>query len=120
MSAGIIVNPTDRKSPLNTVGIPGTTGNETDVWIQFKGWESSFGTDWQSAMIPGTWFGQSRIVNVASLGPPTGPGVAIWQGVSGTVTTQNLALVITRSPEPSPMTLFGLGVAAVLIFRRRE
>lgn len=119
-SLGVIVNPTDRKSPLNTVGIPGTTPGQADVWIQFKGWESSFGTDWARAETQGAFFGSSKIVNVAALGPATGPGVAIWQGATGTVTTQIQAFSLTSVPEPTTLALAGLGVAAMLIFRRRS
>ena len=115
-SAGVIVNPADRKSPLNTVGIPGTSAGETDVWIQFKGWDASFGTDWQDGM-RGWPSGQSKIVNVAALGPTTGPGVAIWQGANGTVPTQIPAF--TFSPEPSTLALVGLGAVMLMFFHRR-
>ena len=65
---GISANPTDRKTALNTVEIPGATPGETDVWIQVKGWDSSFGTDWVTALQQVTlWVGVSSIRNV---GPP--------------------------------------------------
>ena len=119
-SAGVIVNPADRKSPLNTVGIPGTTPNETDVWIQFKGWDSSFGTDWLAASIEASYlgYGVSQIRNIAALGQPTGPGVQIWQGATGTDPTRIPAFAIV--PEPSTFALVGLGAAALMIVRQRK
>ena len=119
VSAGVIANPADRRSPLNTVGIPGTTPGEADVWIQFKVWDSSFGTDWQAAINQGIFFHETQIVNVVPLGPATGPGVAIWQGATGTVTSQIQGFAMWI-PEPSTFALAGLGAAALMIFRRRQ
>ena len=118
VNAGVIVNPTDHKSAMNTIGIPGTNPGEADVWIQFKVWDSSFGTDWQSARTTGI-FSETKIVNVPPLGPATGPGVAIWQGATGTVASQIQGFAIWI-PEPSTFALAGLGAAALMIARRRK
>ena len=42
---GLIASPADSKSALTTVGIPGTTPFETDVWIQMECWSAAYGTD---------------------------------------------------------------------------
>lgn len=122
-SAGIIVNPSDSKSAMNTIQIPGTVAGQTDIWIQFKGWSASFGSDWVAASTLGTWFGVSSIHNVGPLGPGTGPGLSIWQGAAGTASATIQAFGLNPVgiiPEPTTMTLAGLGIASLLIFRRRK
>jgi len=119
-SAGIIANPADRKSAMTAVQIPGSTPGEADIWLQVKGWDHSFGSDWLRASQEGVWFGQSVVRNVGALGPATGPGVQIWQGSAGTVVSQLNAFALTQVPEPTMMALAGLGLASLLIFRRRK
>jgi hypothetical protein len=121
--AGNIASPAD--GSLSAVQIPGTQPNDADVWLQVMGWTASFGTDWGAAQAaalgtPGDYFGQTAIVNVAGLGPPTGPGVSIWQTAAGTNPNKfpGGGFVLYSSPEPSTITLFGLGVVAALVFRR--
>jgi hypothetical protein len=123
-SAGVIVNPSDRKTPMVSVPIPGTTPGETDVWIQIKGWDSSFGSDWQAASLSGAWYGESSIRNVYTLGPTIGPGWNIWQGATGTIESQIPAFALTPVPtlipEPSMVALVGLGAGVLTTcFRRR-
>ena len=128
-SAGFIVNASG--SSITALPIPGTTPGETDVWIQIAGWTASFGTNWAGAQAAaqtttGNYFGRSPVINVApaagGLGPTTGPGAIIWQTATGTDPTKIAGglVLYTLVPEPSTMALFGLGVAAVLIFRRRK
>jgi hypothetical protein len=128
-SAGFIVNASG--SSITALPIPGTTPGETDVWIQIAGWTASFGTNWAGAQAAaqtttGDYFGRSPVINVApaagGLGPTTGPGAIIWQTATGTDPTKIAGglVLYTLVPEPSTMALFGLGVAAVLIFRRRK
>ena len=62
---------------------------------------------------------QGHRSGATSSGPATGPGVAIWQGPTGTVTSQIQAFVIWI-PEPSTFALVGLGAPALMIFRRRQ
>jgi hypothetical protein len=126
---GLIVNTSGNS--ITSLGIPGTHPGETDVWIQIAGWSASFGTDWAAARVAATmtygdYFGTSTIINVApnagGLGPSIGPGAIIWQTASGTDPTKIAGgfVVLTAIPEPSTTALFGLGVAAVLIVRRRK
>jgi len=130
-SAGLIVNASG--SSITALPIPGTYPGETDVWIQIAGWSAYYGTNWAAAQTaawtyhsPSAYFGKSPIINVAptagGLGPATGPGAIIWQTATGTDPTKIAGgfFLYTNVPEPSTMALFGLGVAAVLIFRRRK
>jgi len=128
-SAGLIVNTSG--TAVNALQVPGTTPGQANVWVQLAGWTSSFGTDWAAAQAAAAaggnnYFGTSRIVNVApaanGLGPATGPGAIIWQTAAGTDPTKIAGgfAVFTNVPEPSTMALAGLGMAAMLIFRRRK
>jgi hypothetical protein len=129
-SPGLIVNASG--GAITALGIPGTTAGEIDVWIQIAGWSASFGTDWAAAKAASTTtagvsFGETVVINVAptagGLGPATGPGAIIWQTATGTDPHKfpgGSYLLFAMAPEPSTMALFGLGVAAVLIFRRRK
>ena len=119
-------------SPVTAVSIPGSPAGSQNVWIQIAGWSSSFGTDWAAARAAslttqGDFFGQTAaVVNVANgaggLGPSTGPGALIWQSASLSDPTKFAGgfAVFTTVPEPSTMALAGLGMAALLIFRRRK
>lgn len=121
--AGLIASPTDGKSSVNLVTIPGSSINESDVWVQFRAWSATFGTDWAAAKAaPGAYFGQSAIRNVAPLGNTTGPGIALWTFATGTNPALIPAFVIPLNivPEPTSLALFGLGASALLIFRRRK
>jgi hypothetical protein len=114
-TAGLIADITDGKSPLTKFQVPTTSANETDVWIKIAGWNSS-ASDYAHA----TMYGESRVANVAALGPSGGPGINIWTTATGTNLKLVNAFVIKAVPEPSTMALAGLGAAALLIFRRRK
>jgi len=126
--AGIIANPVNNSGTLTGFQIPGTSPNETDVWIQIVGYNSSFGTDWAAAKAAandnsGTkFFGQTTVVNALALGPATGPGATVWQLATGTNPRQFAGgfAMFTTIPEPTSMALVGMGAAALLIFRRRK
>jgi hypothetical protein len=131
-TAGVIASPLDGVSSISILGIPGTVGNQANVWVQIAGWTASFGTDWAAAKAAaattaGDYFGQTAVVNALPLGAPvTGPGTPLWQFASGTNPQQfagGFALFSgggAVTPEPSTMALAGLGMAAMLIFRRRK
>jgi hypothetical protein len=124
-NAGVIANATG--GAITALPIPGTTPGEADVWIQIAGWTATFGTNWVAAKAAaqtttGDYWGQSPVVNAGSLGPTTGPGAAIWQTATGTDPAKIAGgfAVFTNVPEPTTITLAGLGVAAMLILRRRK
>jgi uncharacterized membrane protein (DUF485 family) len=134
LTPGVIASSADGTSSLNLVQIPGTSslGGDANVWFQVKGWSASFGTDWAAAQVAaqtthGDYFGQTAIVNAQPLGPQTGPPTPLWQsatGISPNKFAGGFAMFSFNggavTPEPSTMALAGLGMAAMLIFRRRK
>jgi len=124
-SAGIIANPSDNKSALTAVPIPGSAVGQANVWLQIKGW--TYGMTPAAAEqavkdgVMGVYFGQTDIRNINPLTGSPSPGTAIWQLASGTSTRLFKAFTMfTVVPEPSIMALAGLGIASMLIFRRRK
>lgn len=123
-AAGIIASPADNKSALTAVAIPGSSVGETDVWMQIKGW--TYGLTPQQAEAryldgTGVYFGQTPILNINPLTGSPSPGVSIWQLATGTSTKLFKPFTMfTVVPEPSMMALAGLGIASMLIFRRRK
>lgn len=124
--AGVIQNAAG--ASITALAIPGSTVGQADVWVQIAGWSASFGSDWAAAKAaekttPGVFFGDTgNPINVGPLGPTTGPGIPFWTTAANTSTSLHpggIAL-FTTVPEPSTMALAGLGVAAMLIFRRRK
>src|ERR1035437_29580 len=84
LTAGVIANSSDTTSLLSVFSVPGTIANETDVWLQIRGWSASFGSNWAAAQTGAAsgngYFGQTPLLNVASIGAAVqGPGAVIWQ-----------------------------------------
>lgn len=102
----------------NNYALTGTEAS-TAYWLYVAGWTASFGNDWQSAMTQGTWWGTTDKRQVM-LGPAAGPGTVIWQSASGTNPNRFLPLVLHPVPEPSTLAIVGLGMASLLIFRRKS
>jgi hypothetical protein len=124
-AAGFIADPSDGKSAITTVPVPGTVTGETDVFVQVLGWSGSFGSDWASAkaafnaQTPYVFYGASTIVNIGVLGPTAGPGVGIWQSSAGTNPNLIPAFIVAEYvPEPGSLGLACMG-AVLLVCRRR-
>jgi hypothetical protein len=121
--AGLIASPADSRSALSLVGIPGTTPNETDVWLQMAGWSAIYGTDYVAAhnaflaFNTSAWWGQSAIANIsAGLGATLGPGAQIWTSASNTTGTLIPAFVVyVHTPEPTVLALVALSAAIVMV-----
>jgi hypothetical protein len=117
-------------APTTAFAIPGSNAGETTWFVQVKGWSASYGTDWAAAQAAfndpskgGVIWGQSGIASGFALGPAAGPGYSIWQAATGTAANKIAAFSLTQSaviPEPTTMALAGLGLAGLLIFRRRK
>lgn len=102
---GIISGPRAGNYPL-----PGFEPGST-AFIQVRGWEIRFGTDWQRSRDEGL-FGQTAIRPFV-LGPANGvPGTVIWSAQDPD-RFQRINLV----PEPSILGFAGLGLASVWLFR---
>jgi len=107
--------------------LPNTTTGQSNVWGRVRGWSTQFGSDWRAAMAanqagtPGAYFGETDIRNLAPLGLPTGPGVVIWQGATGTNPNRfNPLTVFEAIPEPSVIGLAIIGLGSLVFFRRRR
>jgi len=83
-------------------------------------WNSS-ATSWAAAAATaGTLGGAIAFVN-PTVAPSTPPPIGADINAGWTTAGQNLAMTaITSVPEPGTLALAGLGVAAMLIFRRRK
>lgn len=125
---GLIASSADRKTPLNNVSLGTETSvAETDVWVAIRAWSSQY-DNWQAAQtdfaanVAGVGYFATTVRNVNSLGNPAISGATIWQGTTGTNPRLFPAFVIPVNaiPEPGTFALAGLGLASLLIFRRRK
>jgi hypothetical protein len=111
-SIGIIVG-------AGTYAIIGGAENAT-VFMQIRGWDAAFGSDWAAAKAAGTGYGQTDIRSV-TLASALGPGTSIWQGASGVDAKKFLPMTVAVTvPEPSTIALGVLGLGSLLLFRRRK
>lgn len=127
--AGVIANFSDNKTAINVLALPGTTPGEADVWLKIAGWSSAFGpSGWENAKNASllgdgkAFYGETIVINCLPLGPTAGPGNSLWLTATGTDPQKfhgGFGL-LTTVPEPSMMALAGLGIASMLIFRRRK
>jgi len=99
------------------------------VFLQVRGWSASFGSDWRAAMLAfqanqaGVIFGETdvRQLGALGLGPLGGPGVAIWQGATGTNPNLFNPLILFEAvPEPSVIGLAIIGLGSLVFLRRRN
>jgi len=124
---GIIASPSDQRTALSIVSLPGTSPAESDIWVQMAGWSASYGSDYATAhnafnaATANAFWGATAVRNINNLGNPTVSGVAIWAASTSTnLRTLPAIIVYTNVPEPTTLAFVGLGAAALLIFRRRS
>ena len=108
------------------VAIPGwAPGTARD--FEVVGWSGSLGHDFNSAWLDGDFGGVFGFFGISAVGTgqaggPTAigtlPNLNIFGGASGI--QQGFDLVAPLIPEPSILSLAGLGAAALLAFRRRR
>jgi hypothetical protein len=80
------------------------------------GWTGGAGTTWDTALTTsGAMLGESAIFTTATGNPnATPPGVAV------NLKTTFGGITLAPIPEPATVALAGLGLAALMVFRRRS
>jgi hypothetical protein len=84
--------------------------------FQVRAWTASSGADWNTALASGSGnAGKTGVFENATgnpaASPPTNPAL---------LTGWNAPLIVTPIPEPSTIALAGLGLASLLVIRRRK
>jgi hypothetical protein len=103
---GFLVNGGTRTTGAGTA--PGAQGT-----FQVRAWTSSSGATWEAAVGSGSGFGGKSIVFNNNTGDG---GVIPAQQLAG----WNAPITVTPIPEPSTIALAGLGLASLLVIRRRK
>lgn len=93
------------------IAVPGIAPGAA-AWVQLRAWETAKGSSFEASSAAGGFAGSSVAVqiNLGGTGTPPGPG----QSITG---LQSFA--VTVIPEPSTIALGLLGVAGLLIRRRK-
>jgi hypothetical protein len=111
-----------RFSGGNGVAVPNWAAGTT-MSYEVAAWESSLGTTFLASWLltpPAGLFGVSLVGSgVAGGGAQSLPTLQLFGG-TGITAGFNLTSGGPPIPEPSSMALFGLGAAALVIFRRRK
>jgi hypothetical protein len=84
--------------------------------FQVRAWTSASGATYDAAVASGSGFAGKTAV----FEQPTGNPTATPPGTPAFLTGWNTPLIVTPIPEPATIALAGLGVASLLIFRRRK
>jgi hypothetical protein len=104
-----------------TILLPSIAGVDTSggatLAFMVKGWLAADGSSYESALLNGGWMnGKSGMGFVI---PTVSPNPSI-PGLFGTGPGQVQSFVMPIIPEPSTFALGGLGMGALLLFRRRK
>jgi hypothetical protein len=79
------------------------------------GWTGGAGTTWDTALASGAMLGESAVFTTATANPGTTP-----PGVAVNLKTTFGGITLAPIPEPATFALAGLGLAALMVFRRRS
>lgn len=101
--------------------IPGVPGGSV-AFIQVRAWSTAAGADFAAALAAGqagtaNAYGQSTVFSVTTGNPLAQPPGTPATLVGLTSFSLNPGVIV---PEPSTFVLAGLGVASLLLFRRRK
>jgi len=109
-----------------TASLPTTIPPGTAFSFEVAGWSASLGPTFVPAWLTGNFGGKSGSFGLSGIGtatagggtPPAPPGIIF--GATGLTSGFNMTPTGAPVPEPTSMALFGLGAAALMIFRRRK
>jgi hypothetical protein len=91
------------------------TGQTGTITGQVRVWDTAHGSSWtQASTAAGAHVGESALFQISLTQPPTTPNSLT--GLNG----QTLVLRVVNVPEPSTIALAGLGLAGLLVIRRRK
>jgi hypothetical protein len=94
--------------------ITGQPGGST-ITGQVRVWDTASGSSWaQASTVQGAKVGESVLFSIALTAPPTTPNTLT--GLNG----NSFSLRVVNIPEPSTLALAGIGLAGMLVLRRRK
>ena len=106
---GFLVNGGTRTTGVATAA--GTQGT-----FQVRAWTSASGSTWEAAIGSGSGFAGKTAPFNNNTGDPLGTPPVATQQLAGWTTP----ITVTPIPEPSTLALAGLGIASLLVIRRRK
>jgi len=99
--------------------IPGAAGGAT-ITAQVRVWDTASGSSWQAASgVNGARVGESILFQVKLADPTTSPP-GIPTALTGINGNPFSLAIVGPIPEPSTLALAGLGLAGMLVLRRRK
>jgi len=101
-----------------TQTLPGVAGGANAEYV-ILGWTGATGTTWDGAPMQGTSLMFSTTTGNPQATPP-GTATLLSGTLTGTIGAANTGVFLTPIPEPTSFALAGLGLAALLVFRRRN
>jgi len=88
--------------------------------IQVRGWETAYGTSYESVYGTAGRVGKSNILRIDTGDPTTVPPGSATSLTAGTAPNALTPFVLAVVPEPSAIALGVLGAGALLLLRRRK